>query len=413
MNIVHLVCTDDGGAGRAAIRVNDSINRRIVNGKCRVLVARKTKQIDKLYTLGGTKINKLKRIINNETNKLSIKRYKTSSLFSNSIKGFNICQHDLIKDSDIINLHWINGGFLSYYELKKLSKLKKTIVWTLHDMWPFTGGCHYDEECGRYKTNCGNCKVLRSNREKDLSTKIQKKKEKIYSDMNITIVGCSNWITECAKESKVFNNKLCVNIPNCIDIETFKPIDKEIARNILNIKTNKKIILFGAMSSTSDARKGFKFMLEAMKILDRDKYIAVIFGNSSEECEIEKYIETIYMGQLSDDYTLALLYNVADVFVAPSIQENLANTVMESLSCGTPVVAFNIGGMPDMIKHEINGYLCEPFKYESLCEGIEYCTKNTVQLGKRARKYVEDNYTYEIIGKKYTELYEKLLESKE
>lgn len=407
MKILHLVVSDNGGAARAAIRISEALIEKSSIG-----VVRKT-TTSKANLLVNKKESVIKLPINNIINKLRIKKGVVQYLFSDALIGINFKNNHLFKTCDIINLHWINDGMISYSTLNYMSKLRKPIVWTLHDMWPFTGGCHYDEECGRYKTNCGNCKVLRSNREKDLSTKIQKKKEKIYSDMNITIVGCSNWITECAKESKVFKNKLCVNIPNCIDIETFKPIDKEIARNILNIKTNKKIILFGAMSSTSDARKGFKFMLEAMKILDRDKYIAVIFGNSSEESEIEKYIETIYMGQLSDDYTLALLYNVADVFVAPSIQENLANTVMESLSCGTPVVAFNIGGMPDMIKHEINGYLCEPFKYESLCEGIEYCTKNTVQLGERARKYVEDNYTYEIIGKKYTELYEKLLEAKE
>lgn len=412
MNITHIVMEDiTGGAGRAAYRLNKSLNK--INVKSRMLVTKKSSSDPTIKSIRENKIKKIEGIVKLKINDLYKIRYSPSTIFSNNLLGSNIIDDSFIKEADLINLHWVNMATISYNQLNLLSKLSKPIIWTLHDMWPFTGGCHYDEECGRYKTNCGNCKVLKSNKERDLSTKIQKKKEKIYLDMNITIVGCSNWITECAKESKVFKNKLCINIPNCIDIETFKPVDKEVARNILNIKTNKKIILFGAMSSTSDARKGFKYMLDTMKILDKDKYIAVIFGNSSEESEIQKYIETIYMGQLSDDYTLALLYNASDVFVAPSIQENLANTVMESLSCGTPVVAFNIGGMPDMIKHEINGYLCEPFKYESLGDGIEYCAKNTVQLGENARKYVEDNYTYEIIGKKYTNLYEKLLETKE
>jgi len=409
MKIVHVVSSDTGGAARAAIRINESLsgleNSAIEN---KVLVVNRITSSEKTESIATTKFKKLQIVLYNIFNKFTIKKYNPSSLFSNSVMGFDISTCKDIIDCDIINLHWINEGMLSYDSLKQLKALNKPIVWTLHDMWSFTGGCHYDEECGRYKENCGNCKVLKSNKNNDISSSILKTKMKIYENMNITIVGCSNWITSCAKESTVFKDKNCINIPNAINTKVYKPISKEIAKDILNIETQKKIILFGAMSSTSDVRKGFKYLLESVKYLDKDKYLAVVFGNNDINEDIEKYLETKYFGKLSDDYTLNLLYNAADVFVAPSIQENLANTVMESLACGTPVVAFNIGGMADMIKHKYNGYLSNSFDSEDLAKGIIYSVENNEELGSNARLYVVNNYDYNEISKRYYDLYESL-----
>lgn len=407
MNISQFISSDQGGAAKAAIRISEAINLNF-NNKSKVVVCKKKTYDENICILSNEKFKKVSVAINNIYNKYTIRKYIPKSIFSNALCGINILNEEIIRNSDIVNLHWINGGVLSYKSIDKLKKLNKPIVWTLHDMWAFTGGCHYDQECGKYKASCCKCKVLGSNKSRDLSTKIQKRKLKIYSDMNITIVGCSNWITECARQSSLFKNKLCVNIPNAIDVEKYKPIEKSIAKNILNIKSDKKIILFGAMSSTSDERKGFNYLLEAIQHLDKNKYIAVIFGNDKRNEDIEKYLETIYFGQLSDDYSLSLLYSSADVFVAPSKQENLANTVMESLACGTPVVAFEIGGMKDMIKHNYNGYLANPFNTEDLANGITYCIDDNLNLSKNARDYVLSNFTYEIIGKKYIELYEKL-----
>lgn len=411
MKILHLVAMDTGGAGRATIRINKSINDYCGNNVSSILVLTRIQNNLSINAINSNKKAKLKSIINNLINKREVNKYNTTAIFSNFKRGIDITNYELVKQSDIINLHWVNEGMISYNTLKKLSKLNKPIVWTLHDMWPFTGGCHYNEWCDRYKNTCGQCTILNSSKRNDLSTKIQVNKEKVYSNLNITVVGCSNWITQCAKESKLFNNNECINIPNPIDIEKFKPINKSLSKEILNICSKKKIILFGAMSSTSDNRKGFKYLLEAIKYLDKDKYIAVIFGNNTNESEIENYLETVYMGELMDDYTLTLLYSSADVFVAPSVQENLANTVMESLACGTPVVAFNIGGMVDMIKHKINGYIVEPFNSKSLANGIEYCIERYDELSNEARQYVVSNFTYEIIGKKYWSVYNNILKN--
>lgn len=410
MNIVHLVTTDDGGAARAAIRISNSlntINNENINSK--IFVAKKKGSDINVENLISNKKEKFKLIGSSIINNKTISKFKTSSLFSNDKLGINITKYEAIKNADIINLHWINQGMLSYKSLEELKKLGKPIVWTLHDMCPFTGGCHYDENCGKYKEKCGQCKVLGSKKVNDLSTKIQRRKKEIFKDMNLTIIGCSSWITQCAKESQIFKNKKCINIPNSIDIEKFKPIEKNFAKEILNINLNKRVILFGAMSSISNSRKGFKYLLESLKILDKEKYIAVIFGNNNKVAEIDECLETVYLGQLSDDISLSLVYSIADVFVAPSEQENLSNAVMEALSCGTPVVAFNIGGMSDMIKHKKNGYLAIPFESDDLSKGIEWCVDNNDELKNNARKFVIDNYRYEIVSEKYKLLYRSLL----
>lgn len=410
MNIVHLVTTDIGGAARAAIRINEAINKsKSKEYNSKIIVANKSSINTNIYTLEKNKFYKIKRVIYYFINRISLCKYSPKQPFSNEIIGFNVLKYKEIEKADIINIHWINGGMISYSTLNKLKNSNKKIVWTLHDMWAFTGGCHYDEECGRYESKCSKCKVLNSQNKNDLSTVIQNKKSKIYSNFDINIIGCSKWISESAKKSSLLYDKYNINIPNPINVDIFKPINKEIAKDILNIKTDKKIILFGAMSSTSDKRKGFSYLLESIKKLEKDKYLAVIFGNKNENSEIEKYIETKYIGQLLDDYSLSVLYNCADVFVAPSIQENLANTVMEALSCSVPVVAFNIGGMSDMIKHKLNGYLSKPLDSDSLTIGIKYCTENTIEMGKYARKYVLENYTYEIIGEKYRNFYDEIL----
>lgn len=402
---------DKGGAARAAIRINDSISRLNCDEDSNniVLVGRKYTSNSLVRGIVPTKLGKLLFVLNNTFNNFSLIKYDFKTLFSNSIFGFDISNNQYVKECDIINLHWINGGGLSYRSLKRLSKLNKPIVWTLHDMWPFTGGCHYDEECGKYKEICGKCKVLNSKKERDLAKRNQYKKYKLFKEMDLTIVGCSNWITNCAKESYILRDKECLNIPNTLDLNIYKSIDKDIAKSILNISTNKKIVLFGAMSSTSDERKGFKYLIEAVKNLNKEEYIAVIFGNKERNMEIERYLDVIYLGELSDDYSLILAYNCADVFIAPSKQENLANTVMESLACGTPVVAFNIGGMSDMIKHQYNGYLAKAFNYKEICIGIKYCIDNRKLLSENAIRYVKEKYNYKEIGNRYLHLYKQLI----
>lgn len=316
---------------------------------------------------------------------------------------------------DIINLHWINGGFL---QIETLAKFQQPMVWTLHDMWPFTGGCHYSGDCDRYLQSCGACPQLGSHQAWDLSHWIWKRKAKAWKNLNLTLVTPSRWLADCAKKSSLFQDLRIEVIPNGLDIHKFKPIDRKIARELLGLPLDRQLILFGAMSASSDRRKGFHLLLPALEKLGQSqlhKQIElVVFGTSQPQDPPDLRLKIHYLGRINDDLGLSLVYSAADVFVAPSIQDNLPNTVMEALACGTPCVAFNIGGMSDMIEHEQNGYLAVPFDINDLAHGVSEVLGNEERYPKlrdRARRKVEEEFRLELQARQYLTLYEELIYS--
>ncbi len=317
-------------------------------------------------------------------------------------------------DADAINLHWICGGYLP---IETIGKLNKPLVWTLHDMWAFTGGCHYAGQCTKYTQSCGNCPLLQSHQERDLSRCLWQRKAKAWHNLPLTIVTPSKWLAECAQNSSLFAQREIVVIPNGIDIQQYKPIDKQIAKNILGIPVAKTVILFGATTANSYQRKGFSFLQSALQILSKSSSLTkeielVIFGSSEPINPPDFGFPTRYMGRLNDSISLSLLYAAADVFVAPSIQDNFPNTIIEALASGTPCAAFNIGGMPDAIDHQQNGYLAQPFDSEDLAWGIEWILAKSDRhslLCQQARSKVEQNFTLEIQASKYLEVFQQKL----
>lgn len=308
---------------------------------------------------------------------------------------------------DIVHFHWICDGFIP---IQEVAKIKQPLIWTLHDMWPFTGGCHYNGTCDRYMHECGNCPQLGSDNEKDLSRWVWNRKNKSWADQDITIVTPSRWLANCARSSSLFGDKKIEVIPNGLDLQKFKPIDKLKAKDDLNLPVDKNLILFGAMKSTKDKRKGFQYLESAINVLPDDlDFEAIVFGNSGKDGQLN--IPINYMGNFPDNM-LTKLYSAADVFVAPSVQDNLPNTIMESMACGTPAVAFNIGGMSDMIVHKENGYLAKPFNIDDLAKGIEWIVKQDQRknlLRENSRKHVEKNFELKYIAKKFKDLYSQML----
>ncbi len=395
MKVVHLVTGNDGGAYRAALRINNALDGAIDS----ILISGKGISRSAVQQFRQWFLHKLFSYIPFRVRKMQY-------YFNTDLETMHILKLQQVKDADIIHLHWVADGMLNLTDLKEIAKLNKPVVWTLHDMHPFTGGCHYDNNCQKYKDYCGNCKQINSKRKKDFAWWNQQQKIKALHNIDISIVGCSRWITQCAESSQILKNMICITIPNCIDINVYKPTNKEWARNLFNINIeNKKLIAFGAMDSTTDKRKGFSYLQKALSVLDKEKYACLILGGMGEVID---GIQTISIAYLHDDYSLTLFYSAADVFVAPSTQENLANTVMESLSCGTPVVAFDIGGMPDMIVSGYNGYLARPFEVEDMAKGIDYCCKKT-EMRINAREYVVEKYGYDTVSNEYLKLYQKLL----
>ena len=416
MKVLHINASDiNGGAGRAAYR----LHKALLNEKIESLMLVQNKKSDDytVISLANNKIQKGLNLLRPTIDQIPVKFYKNriKTLFSPSWVGFN----NVIKkieeiNPDIVHLHWITGGMV---KIEDLAKINKPIVWNLHDNWAFTGGCHIKWQCEKYKKKCGSCEVLKSNREKDLSRWIWNRKKKVYSSMdNLIINGLSRWIKELSEESNLLKNKKHINIPNLIDTNTYKPFDKEKVREVWNLPKNKKLILFGAMSATSDINKGFKELSEALKLLNLKDIEFVIFGSSKPQNAPKFKFKTHYIGRLYDDISLVTLYSAVDVMIVPSIQENLSNAIMESLSCATPVVAFDIGGNSDMIEHKINGYLAKPFESQDLANGIEWVLNlgenEYNKICENAREKVLKEFDSRVVAKRYIELYKRILKGK-
>lgn len=317
--------------------------------------------------------------------------------------------------AEIINLHWICDGFIP---IKALPQFKLPLVWTLHDMWAFTGGCHYSYDCDRYQQSCGNCPQLHSHREYDLSRRIWQQKSKSWQNLNFRIVTPSQWLAKCVASSSLFGKLAIEVIPYGLDLTIYKPINRQLARQVLNLPPDSKIILFGALSATSDRRKGLHLLQPALQKLQRypDSQTVpleiLIMGASQPQSPLDFGLTTHYLGKLSDDVTLALVYSAADLFVAPSIQDNLANTVLEAIACGLPVVAFDIGGMSDMIIHQHNGYLAKPLDTDDLAYGINWVLEDSdryVRLSHWAREKAERDFSQELQARRYLAMFTDML----
>lgn len=418
MKVLHIVNADvRGGAPKAALAINKALQSIGVDSK--MLVQRKFSNDESVSSLNNNFINSQKTNFRMLLDLLEMKFYTRTEKgrFSFASIGTNISKHKLVKEADIIHLHWINEGYLSLNSLLHLAELNKPIVWTLHDMWAFTGGCHYSGKCKKYESHCSNCQYLENSSDNDSSKKIQLKKDEIYKSMNLSIVACSNWMSNCAKKSTLLKNSPINVIPNPIDLNIYKPNNKFSARKILNLPIDKTLILFGTLN-VKEERKGFNQLAEALNQLlhfhplIKNEVELLIYG-TAKPGELNKLPLKVYnLGRITNEYNLVNCYNAADVFVAPSIEDNLPNTVMESLACGIPVVAFNIGGIPDMIEHKINGYLANPFNTEDLANGIYWITENKErksELIKRCREKVIENFGGDIIGNKYKIQYVKSL----
>lgn len=309
---------------------------------------------------------------------------KEFGAFSYPVLGTDVSQMKEVQNADCIYIHWALGGFLNLSNFEKLAKLGKPILFFMHDMWNITGGCHHSFTCEKFKSHCFDCQVFPKHKIKDFSFKGFAKKLDLYSKYNnLYFISPSKWLYECAKQSALTKDKPIFHIPNILEDIFFKPFDKTIAKRNLNLNPNEVVIAFGATSIDSPY-KGWDYLLKALKTLalevDFKKISVVIFGSGyKKDIANEIPFHTMFTGYLRDEYSPMLVYNAADVFIAPSIADNLPTTVLESLSCGTPVVGFDVGGIPDMIKHKKNGYIAKYKDASDIVEGIKFCINNKIK----------------------------------
>ncbi len=401
-----------GGAARGSYSLHKALQGIGVESK--MLVQSKTG--DDYTVLGPETIyEKTMAILRPTLDNLPVRIYNKhrKNIFSTAwIPSSSLIRKINSSDADVVHLQWIAGGML---RIEDLCRINKPIVWTLRDMWAFTGGCHYDGGCRKYLNECNSCPSLGSLKRNDLSSRIFKRKVRTFPRLNnITIVGVSRWLADSAKSSALLRDKYIVTIPNPIDTHTFRPLEKAVARDMLGFSSRKEIILFGAMNATSDLRKGFSELSQALLRIRSNEIELAVFGASQPQNEPDLGFPIKYLGRLYDDLTLRVAYSAADVMVVPSLQEAFGKTASESMACGTPVVAFGTNGLLDIVDHKQNGYLAKPFDSFDLAQGIEWILAhpNHDLLSQNARQKVLDNFEAGKVARRYMALYEKILEQK-
>lgn len=408
---VLIVNTSDieGGAARAAFRLYRSL--RVIGVDASMFVQKKTGR--DLHVYGGrTKLEKGFAQIRPALDALPLCVYKNRRpvYFSPSWIPTNTAIGRInSSDADVVHLHWVCGGFLRPSDI---AKIRKPIVWSLHDNWAFTGGCHLIWDCEKYLTHCGACPILGSSINRDLSYYQFEQKLKYYPRSNIRSIVClSKWLEDRAKASKIFEGFDIRCLPNPIDTNVYSPLSQELARSLLRLSPDKKLIAFGAMSATSDVNKGFGKLIDALSRLHLDDVELVVFGAEAPETAPDFGFPAHYIGQLYDDLSLRVVYSAADVVVVPSLQENLSNVIMESLSCGTPVVAFNAGGNSDLISHLKNGYLAERFDSDDLAKGVRWVLDHPEvdDIKANARNGVLEHFEMKHVAERYYRLYSEVL----
>ena len=411
MKIIHLNYSDiNGGAARATHRIHHSLLKKNVNSIMWV-----NKKISKEGNINEP-VSKMEKALNSLKLRLInhsfVKMLKTGNkiIHSPSIISSNWIKRINNSDTDIVHLHWIQNEMLS---IRDISKIKKPIVWTLHDMWAFCGAEHYTND-NRWRE--GYKKNNRPSYESgfDLNLWTWKRKKK-YWKTAYQIVTPSKWLSNCVSESNIMNNWPVLAVPNPIDTFYWKPLDKNSSREKLNLPIGVQLILFGALGADEDPRKGYDLLLSALEYLKNHSiakdFELVIFGHNKIKSKINFNFPVHYMGRLNDDSSLRTLYSAADIMVIPSRQDNLPNTGVEALACGTPIVSFNIGGLPDIIHHKKTGYLAKPFDIKDMANGISWILNNhqSSQLTLHSREQAILKFSEDKIAMSYINIYENLL----
>jgi glycosyltransferase involved in cell wall biosynthesis len=414
MKILHLSTSDaGGGAFIAAYRLHKGLCD--TSDAHSFMIVQRKKTNDSSVLGPDSLASKLKSLLYPvvEDYLRNIFRKKGEALISfNLFSSINIKK---IKElnPDIVHIHWVYNGFISP---EVLVKINKPIVWTFHDMWAFCGGEHYsnlDRYVVGYKKNNSSHAI-------DSNKWIWSRKKKFFKNhIDFNIIAPSKWMAECSRKSFLLNNFNTKVIPNGIDVNLFTAKNKKEEKLRWGLNENKKIILFGAVG-VLDPRKGFDFFRSAIKnnikIFSRLNCEIVIFGSDIPEELMNFGIKTTHLGRIKEQELLAQIYSAADVMIVPSLEDNLPNTVMEAMSCGTPVVGFNTGGISDMIEHKKNGYIAKQGNGKDLARGMVWILENEKrgsQLSRNARKKVKDEFDIRKISQIHLETYKEILKKDE
>lgn len=403
-----------GGAAIAARRLMEALKNNGIKAKMLV----RDKQTDQLTVVQLKKswlnVGKFvwERIVIWKAN-----RFRQHELFSVDIAntGTDVTALPEFQQADVIHLHWINQGMLSLRNIRQIIESGKPVVWTMHDMWPFTGICHYAGTCERYTAECHHCPLLYGGGgKKDLAWHTFRKKKTLFDKTRITFVACSRWLEAMARQSVLLQGQIITNIPNAINTNLFKPHDKQEARKRCGLPADKKLLLFGSLKIT-DKRKGVDYLVKACELLNlhypeiKEQVGVVVVGKQSQQAAGLLPFPVYAMDYVSEEKKLVDIYNAVDLYVTPSLQDNLPNTIVEAMACGIPCVGFNVGGIPQMIDHLHNGYVAEYRSAEDFANGIRWALneKEYRKLSEEACRKAVTCYSEQTVARKYIDIYNK------
>jgi glycosyltransferase involved in cell wall biosynthesis len=404
MKILHVNQSDiSGGAAIAGYRLHQGLLEQSIDSK--MLVGTVKTDSDRIASV--PRKPRLENLINRLTRYIGLN-------YINLFSSFDIPNHKFYQDADILNFHNLHTGYFNYLSIPKLAK-PKPVVFTLHDMWSFTGHCAYSYDCDRWKTGCGKCPypdtypaIYRD------STHLEwKLKDWVYSRSNLAIVTPSNWLTEQTKESMLRRFPI-YQIPYGIDTNAYLPLEQLLCKNILGIAQDKRVLLFGA-DSLKDKRKGGDLLLKVLQQLPqslKSETLLLTFGNGSEAIIAGLGMPHINLGYINSDRLKSIAYSAADLFIFPTRADNLPLVLQESLACGTPMVSFDIGGVPDLVRPMVTGYLAKSEDTQDFCNGIVRLLEDDQlrqTMSANCRAIALDEYSLELQAKRYIEIYKKML----
>jgi glycosyltransferase involved in cell wall biosynthesis len=412
--VLHLSTFDvDSGAARGMFWLHRRLREQSIDSS--ILVSRKSGSDPTVHALKGS-FARLAARARMRTDQWPLRRYrKTDDAFwTVGWLPSGIERQIRVFDPDIVHLHWTGNGFLG---IKDLARIDRPMVWTLRDMWAFTGGCHYTSGCDHYRGMCGGCPQLRSDDQHDLSRVIWTQKEAYWRDLNLRLVPISEWMADCVRESTLLRSFPTEVIPNGVDTSRFRPQGRLSRRAIWRLPPEARVIAFGAINATRDHRKGFPQLMAALQALGRSgqgtNLVVVVFGDTKPEDMPDLGIDIRFVGFMDDDQKLAELYSCADAAVVPSLEEAFGKTVIEAMACGTPVVAFDHGGPKDIITHRVDGYLAQAFSVDDLAAGMLWCvdqSRTDAGLRDRARAKAVERFDIGVVADRYVSLYERILQ---
>ncbi len=408
MKVLHINQSDiSGGAGIAGYRLHQGLLDRGIDS--RLLVGNAQTKSDRVATVDR------KYRLENQFFRFS--RYLGLN-YLNLISSFNIPKHKFYQEAEILNFHNLHTGYFNYLTIPNLTK-NKPAIFTLHDMWSFTGHCAYSYTCDRWKSGCGKCAYLDTypSVQKDNTRLEWKLKNWIYSRSNLTVVTPSKWLTEQVTQS-LLNRFPIHHIPYGIDTQAYQPLDRELCRKILDIPIKSKVLMFSAQDLT-DSRKGSDLLLKALEMLPQSlkaEIVVLTMGKCNTKVLETLGLKILSLGYVESDRLKSVVYSATDLFVFPTRADNLPLVLQESMACATPMVSFKVGGVPDLVRHGITGYLASPEDTQDMSKGIVELLENDdlrQRMSQNCRAIALEEYSLELQAQRYMELYQNALQNQQ